>query len=113
MASPAGPAEESGQTLNFSVSNDNNSLFTPTGQPKISPSGTLSYTLTPEANGSATVSVTLTDDGGTANGGVDTSASESFTIAVGAVNDNPLISALSNSGPVDEGFARYHNGQCN
>ena len=100
----AGPAEESGQALAFQVSNDNNSLFTPTGQPKISPSGTLSYTLTPEANGSATVSVTLTDDGGTANGGVDTSASQAFTIAVGAVNDNPVISAVSNSsGPVDEG----------
>jgi Bacterial Ig domain/Lipoprotein associated domain len=99
----AGHAEEYAQTLNFSVTNDNNSLFTPTGQPKISPSGTLSYTLTPEANGSATVRVTLTDDGGTANGGVDTSASQAFAITVGAVNDNPVISALSNSGPVAEG----------
>jgi len=35
---------------------------------------------------------------------VDTSASQAFTIAVGAVNDNPVISAVSNSsGPVDEG----------
>ena len=29
------------------------------------------------------------DDGGTANGGVDTSAPQSFDVVVGAVNDAP------------------------
>ena len=41
-------------------------------QPAIAADGTLTYTLAPNANGSATVTVTLIDDGGTANGGVDT-----------------------------------------
>ena len=51
--------------------------------------GTLTYTLAADANGLATVSVTLKDNGGTANGGVDTSAPQYFTISVTAVNDAP------------------------
>src|SRR6185369_9464144 len=40
------------------------------------------------ANGTATVSVSLKDDGGTANGGVDTTT-QTFNITVNAVNDAP------------------------
>ena len=36
-----------------------------------------------------TVTVPLQDNGGTANGGVDTSAPQTFTITVTAVNDAP------------------------
>jgi VCBS repeat-containing protein len=86
----AGPADESGQTLTFSVSNDNNSLFST--QPAIASDGTLSYTVAADANGSATVTVSLSDDGGTADGGVDTSASQTFVITVNAVNDAPSFS---------------------
>src|SRR5439155_901295 len=39
----AGPADESGQALNFLVSNDNSALFSV--QPAISANGTLTYTL--------------------------------------------------------------------
>jgi VCBS repeat-containing protein len=78
----AGPADESGQALDFIVTNDKNSLFTATGQPKVAANGTLTYTLAPDAIGTATVDVKLHDDGGTANGGVDTSATQSFTIDV-------------------------------
>ena len=84
----AGP-NESSQTLDFQVTNDNNALFTATGQPKVSASGTLTYTLAADANGTANVDVKLHDDGGTANGGVDTSATQSFKINVTAVNDAP------------------------
>jgi uncharacterized repeat protein (TIGR01451 family) len=62
----AGPADESAQTLTFVVTNSNNALFS--GQPAVSPTGTLTYTPAPNANGSAVVSVTLRDNGGTANG---------------------------------------------
>ena len=41
------------------------------------------------ANGAATMSVTLHDDGGTANGGDDTSDTKTFTITVNPVNDAP------------------------
>ena len=82
----AGP-NEGGQSVSFSTSNDNNALFSV--QPSVSPSGVLTFTLAANANGSATVTVTLSDNGGTANGGVDTSAAQTFTITVTAVNDPP------------------------
>jgi hypothetical protein len=82
-----GPADESAQTLTFTATNDNNALFS--AQPAISSTGTLTYTPAANANGTATVTVTLKDNGGTANGGVDTSAPQTFTITVSAVNDAP------------------------
>ncbi|MCY2990850.1 MAG: dockerin type I domain-containing protein [Planctomycetota bacterium] len=75
-----GPTDESSQTLTFWVSNDNNGLFSV--QPAILANGTLSYTPAANASGSATVTVRLHDDGGIANGGVDTSAPQTFTINV-------------------------------
>ena len=84
-----GPANESSQIVSFIVTNNNNSLFST--QPTISSNGTLSYVPAPNANGSATVvNVTALDNGGTANGGVDTSAAQDFTITVTAVNDPPV-----------------------
>jgi hypothetical protein len=84
----AGPANESGQALTFQVTNNTNpGLFSVT--PAISSTGTLTYTPAPDANGSATVTINLKDDGGTANGAVDTSASQTFTIVVLFVNDAP------------------------
>ena len=69
-----------GQTLNFIVSNNNNALFS--AQPAISPTGTLTYTPATGVNGSATVTVQLHDNGGTAMGGVDTSAPQTFVISI-------------------------------
>jgi hypothetical protein len=83
----AGPADEAGQTLTFNVSNDNNALFSV--QPTLATNGTLTYTPAPDAFGTATVTVTLSDNGGTANGGADTSAPETFTITVSPINDAP------------------------
>ncbi len=84
----AGPPSESGQTLTFQVTNDTNpSLFsTP---PAVDSNGTLTYTPAANANGSATITLVLKDDGGTANGGVDTSAPQTFVINVTPVNDAP------------------------
>ncbi|HLN64146.1 MAG TPA: tandem-95 repeat protein, partial [Symbiobacteriaceae bacterium] len=78
-----GPADEAGQTVTFQViGNSNPSLFSV--PPAISPSGTLTFTPATNAVGSATITVNLRDSGGTANGGVDTSASQTFTIWVEA-----------------------------
>ncbi len=88
-----GPANESGQTLSFLVSNNNNALFT--GQPTVSSSGALTFTSAPNAFGSATVMVTLQDNGGTANGGADSFGPLSFTITVTPVNDAPVATAKS------------------
>jgi hypothetical protein len=89
-----GTAEESGQVVDFIVSNNNNALFSV--QPAISSTGTLTFTPAADANGIATVTVRIHDDGGTANGGVDTSVAQSFTITVTAVNDAPSFNAVSN-----------------
>ncbi|WP_372438696.1 hypothetical protein, partial [Pandoraea sputorum] len=82
-----GPGNESGQTLTFTVSNDNNALFST--QPAIVANGNLTFTAAANASGTATVTVTLKDSGGTANGGVDTSAAQTFTITITGVNDAP------------------------
>jgi hypothetical protein len=87
----AGPANESSQAVNFIVTNNNNSLFTAGGQPSVSATGTLTFTSAPDANGSATVTVKIHDDGGTANSGVDNSPEQTFTITVTAVNDAPTV----------------------
>jgi VCBS repeat-containing protein len=86
----AGGADESAQVLTFTVTNNKNALFS--AQPAIAANGTLTFTPAPNANGSAIVTVTLKDDGGTANGGVGSSAAQTFTVAVTAVNDAPVAS---------------------
>ena len=89
----AGPANESGQALNFIVTNNNNALFS--AQPAVSPTGTLTYTPAAAASGTATVSVRIHDDGTTANGGIDTSAVQTFTITTTASNTAPTISNIA------------------
>ncbi len=75
----AGPADEASQTLTFIVENiDNEALFEIL--PQLTPDGTLLFKANPDAVGTATVTVKLMDDGGTANGGVDTSDPQSFMI---------------------------------
>ncbi len=81
----SGPPEESAQVLTFELTNDNSSLFL--AEPTLSVDGTLSFTPSPDAYGTATVTVLLKDDGGTANGGADTSAPQFFKITVVAPVD--------------------------
>ncbi|HIK12454.1 MAG TPA: DUF4347 domain-containing protein [Oscillatoriaceae cyanobacterium M33_DOE_052] len=76
-----GPTNENTQTVaDFLVNvTSGNTLFTTL--PDIANDGTLTYT--PNGTpGTATVSVQLRDNGGTANGGVDTSAPISFNIVI-------------------------------
>ena len=90
-----GPADESSQTVTFSVTNDNTSLFSQ--QPSVSQNGTLTFTPAPDQFGTATVTVSLSDDGGTANGGDDTSDNQNFVITIESVNDAPSSISLSNN----------------
>ena len=91
----AGPANESGQSLTFQITNNTNSSLFSSG-PAVSSSGTLTYTPVVNANGSATITINLKDAGGTANGGVDTSAAQTFTITVNPVNDAPSFTKGAN-----------------
>lgn len=85
----AGPADESGQTLTFEVTNNTNPGMFASG-PAIDPAGTLTYTPAANANGSATITVALKDNGGTANGGVD-SSTQTFVINITPINDVPTF----------------------
>jgi len=86
----AGPADEAGQQLRFAIrGNSNPHLFSTA--PALSSTGVLSFTPTPNGNGSANVEVELVDDGGTANGGAEASGPFSLTITVRPVDDAPTI----------------------
>ncbi len=85
----AGPLDEAGQTMTFTLTTSYEALFSVL--PTITMSGTtgtLNFAPAPNANGAATVTVTLKDSGGTANGGSDTNT-QTFTITVESVNDAP------------------------
>jgi len=86
--SPGPPDDESGQTVTFQVTGNTNAALFSAG-PAISPTGVLTYTPVADANGSAQLTINLKDNGGTSNGGVDTSPSQTFTITVNSVNDVP------------------------
>ena len=90
----AGPPDESTQALTFDATTDNDALFSVL--PTIDAAGNLSYTFAGGARGTAKVSVTLSDNGGTANDGEDTSTVQEFYLAVDQQShfwhnvDNPL-----------------------
>ncbi len=84
-------AGDTGQNLDFQVIDTNDALFSVL--PVVDAStGTMTYTPAANANGVATVTVKLHDDGGTANGGVDLSAGQTMQITVTPVNDPPSFS---------------------
>jgi len=96
-----GATDESAQTaLAYTVSNVSNAALFST-PPSVNTSGNLGYTPAPNAFGTATFQVQVQDSGGTANGGQDTSAPQTFTIAVNGVNDQPGFTA-SNPPAVNE-----------
>ncbi|NOS70731.1 MAG: tandem-95 repeat protein, partial [Verrucomicrobia bacterium] len=85
-----GPDNESNQTVTFIVTNDNGALFVV--PPAVTTGGTLAYTPATNVNGTATVTIRAHDDGGVANGGVDTSSPQTFSITV---NAPPTVSIVS------------------
>ncbi len=89
-----GPSDESAQTVTFTVTNNNNALFSV--QPSVASNGTLTYTPAANAYGSATITVVAHDNGGTANGGNDTSAPQTSSINVTPVNDEPSFTSGGN-----------------
>jgi fibronectin-binding autotransporter adhesin len=87
-----GPVADAGQTVSFTVTNNNNALFTT--QPAIASNGTLTFTpgSTP---GVATVTVNAVDSGGVSAGGTDTSPAQTFTITVTV--GTPTVASISPS----------------
>ena len=105
-----GPANESAQALSlFRLTNNNNALFS--AQPAINAAtGTLTYTPAANVSGTATVSIVLKDDGGTANGGVDSTTVVTFAINVTAVNDAPSFTAGADQTVLEDSGAQTVTG---
>jgi hypothetical protein len=83
-----GPVDEAGQTVSFQITaNDNAALFAIA--PAVTADGMLTFTPAGNRHGVAHLAVVAVDDGGTANGGQDTSGASTLTITVAAVNDPP------------------------
>ena len=95
-----GPGEGS-QTLLFVITDNTNPTLFGTA-PAVAANGTLTYTPAAGASGIASLTLRLTDDGGTANGGVNQSATQVFTITVTAVNDTPTLDAIANPAAILE-----------
>src|SRR5439155_167670 len=86
-------ANEQGQTVKaYLVSNVSRSEERRVGK-ECSSGGVLTYTKKKDDTGSSTVDVKVQDSGGTANNGVDTSATQTFTLTVNLVNDQPSFTA--------------------
>ncbi|MEZ0208577.1 MAG: tandem-95 repeat protein, partial [Candidatus Paceibacterota bacterium] len=84
----AGATDEASQLLTFIVGVDVPALFSVL--PSIATDGTLTFTLATNANGLATLTAKIFDNGG----GTNTSASSTFNISVNAVNDAPVLNAI-------------------
>ena len=98
-ASSAGlPANESGQTLTVTATSSSTGLIpNPTvTYTSANTGGSISYTPVFNANGTATISVIVSDNGGTSLGGVN-AVTNTFSVVVNAVNDAPTLTALSNA----------------
>jgi hypothetical protein len=85
------------QTLSISAVSSNPALLLNPTVSYTSPNtnGSLSFTPVANASGSATITITVQDSGGTENSGVDT-VTRSFSVTVTAVNDAPSFTAGAN-----------------
>jgi hypothetical protein len=88
----SGPSNEPPQGLTFIVTNDNPALFV-TAPAVEAVGGALTFATAPNSHGMAHVTVVLMDDGGTANGGSDTSTPQTFVITVIPPNTPPIAKA--------------------
>jgi PKD repeat protein len=83
-----GAANEN-DSLHFELTIDHKDLFSVI--PTLYSNGTLKFTPKPNVSGVATVDVILKDNGGTENGGNDTSTAQSFKITINEINDPPTF----------------------
>ena len=93
-ASAQARATKSGQIVTLTTSTDHPEYFDIAGEPTVAADGTLTFTPAQGAYGTANVTVTAQDDGGTANGGQDTT-SISFQIVIAPLPPNAARDSYS------------------
>ncbi|MCK7554776.1 gliding motility-associated C-terminal domain-containing protein [Chitinophaga sedimenti] len=91
------PGPETAQTLTYSVTSNNAALFSSL----TADAGGVHLRFVTAATGAATITVTLTDNGGTANGGVNT-FSRSFNVGVTTIAAPTITASAAN--PVSKGI---------
>lgn len=98
------------QVITVTATSSNPTLIPNPTVTYVSPEATGSLVFTPAANqsGTADITVTVQDDGGTASGGVDT-VTRTFTVTVTPVNDMPVIEALNDLTVLEDSAARIVN----
>lgn len=97
------------QTLTITASSDNPTIIPDPVVNYTAGSATGSLNFTPTDFGNAVITITITDDGGTENGGVDT-FTQTFNISLGG-NQAPSISNFLGNIDVDGGTFYFNNGQ--
>src|SRR5207248_3027393 len=97
----AGPGES--QTLTVTATSSNPTLIPDPTVSYSSPNatGSLSYTPVGNQSGTAIITVTVTDNGGTINGGIDT-ITRTFAVTVLPVNDAPTLDPIADPAAVLE-----------
>jgi hypothetical protein len=99
---PGGGSDESSQTLTYTITSIPSfvTIFKADGTTSVLANSTvtaaelqgLKYKTVSNANGNGNIVWTVVDNGGTANGGVDT-LSQSLSITINAINDAPVLTA--------------------
>src|SRR5204863_5392186 len=116
--SPQG-TDEAGQTVSFVIQSitysssvyNTNALFFTTLPTINGSTGALTYQTAANANGTATVTIAAKDNGGTANGGVDTSAAQTFRTEERRVGDARSFTKGANQTDLeDRGAQTVNNG---
>lgn len=89
-----GAFNEIGQTATYTVTSISNASLFQT-LPAVDNNGTLTYASASGAFGTSTFDVQVQDNGGTANGGDDTSSVQTFTITIIQTNTAPTTSGIA------------------
>ncbi len=95
-------------SVGYSINDLNSGLFSVL--PAVDPvTGTLSFTTAANAFGTSQITLALKDNGGTANGGADTTT-RTFAISVQGINDAPALTRLNQAVSGDVLTALANNG---